>query len=83
MSVHKSELIEGHKMLGREVEYNLRDRTGRTKKFVVGIVTGVKRGGPLTNIKTGEVSQSEMMRIKPNDGSRAIWTKPMSPCGKS
>lgn len=66
-------LIDNHPMLGKEVVYET--EVGSGKRVVKGIVTGVRRGTPLLNMKTGVINSNTFrLRIKPNDGSRAIWT---------
>ena len=68
-------------MLGTEVEYETVVKAKHRR--IVGKVTGVLRGRPLTNIHTREVnSDTYQLRIKPNDGSRAIWTDSLSETAK-
>lgn len=70
-------MIDNHPMLGKEVEFNTETHDGE-KRTVVGVVTGARRGMPITNIETLEITGKTMqLRIKPNDGSRAFWTPTM------
>lgn len=70
-------LIEDHPMLGTTVDY---ERNGIT---ITGVVTGVRVGTPLLNIRTGvRTSDTVRLRIKPDDGSKAIWTDSVKEVGE-
>lgn len=66
-------LVENHSMLGEDVIYTWTNRQG-IEREVRGKVTGVEDGYVIRNIKTGKRYPAIRMRIKPNDGSRAIWS---------
>lgn len=69
-------LIEDHLMLGVAVEYSM-EKNGVTK-IVKGKVTGVRRGQPMLDMDTRVInSKTVQLRIKPDDGTRAIWTTSM------
>jgi len=69
-------LIENHPMLGVTVDY---EHDGST---ITGVVTGVRKGNPILNVRTGsENSDAYRLRIKPDDGSRAIWTESLAAGG--
>ena len=63
-------LIDNHPMLGEKVSWV---KAGSTK--VEGKVTGVRLGQHITDIRKCEiVGRGIRFRIKPDDGSRAVWT---------
>ena len=68
------ELIKNHRVLGDKVKYE-DSKTGRN---IIGIVTGVRHGNPIMNMKTKLITKKTyQLRIKPADGSRAFWTTSM------
>lgn len=65
-------LIEDHPALGKKLQYE------DGKRKTIGVVTGVRKGGIITNRKTGRINKDTIqLRIKPEDGSRAFWTATM------
>lgn len=67
--------LEHHrKQIGCEVTYS---RSGRGKsREVTGIIQDVRHGyGTVYNVKTGQSWYVIEIKIKPNDGSRAFWTR--------
>jgi len=60
--------------IGTEIRY-----TDGKGKDVKGKLVDKRKGNPLTNIKTNETDNDTVqLKIKPNDGSRAFWTRSMS-----
>lgn len=56
-------------LIGKKIRYN----KGKGK-IITGVVLKVEKSLPLLNIKTYESIPSFQFLIKPEDGSRAIWS---------
>lgn len=70
-------ITKNHPQIGRHVEYTATSRDGKTVNSVTGVVTALQGGHVLRDINTGERFNGYKLRIKPDDGSRAIWTTAM------
>lgn len=67
-------LAHHQKSIGTKVEFR---QSGRGKsKHVFGTVTDVRHGiGEILDMKTGQRWHVIEIKIKPDDGSRAFWTR--------
>ncbi|QHD50005.1 hypothetical protein [Vreelandella aquamarina] len=63
--------------IGDEVIYDYELKTTGEKRSVTGKITAIEDGHVIRDIHTGERWPGFRLRIKPNDGSRAIWTTTM------
>lgn len=63
--------------IGDEVIYDYELKTTGEQRSVKGKITAIEDGHVIRDIRTGERFDAFRLRIKPNDGSRAIWTTPM------
>jgi len=63
--------------IGDEVRYDYELKTTGEERSVIGKITAIEGGHVIRDIRTGERFDAFRLRIKPNDGSRAIWTQAM------
>jgi hypothetical protein len=63
--------------IGKHVQYTLQRTAKDNERVVTGIVVKCERAyGSILDLRTGKQYPAYKMCIKPDDGSRAIWTTP-------